>query len=88
MLSMLFVTCSRSTSCSVFFFQIPVNADKDADGVVAAAAAIVVDDALYIYCQRLVCFFSFADTRVRGGLYILLSSFLLLFLQIRIRACR
>ena len=44
------VTCGRSTSCSVFSFQIPVNADKDADGVVAAAAAAatVVDDVLYI----------------------------------------
>ena len=58
------IETSRSTSCSVFFFQIPVNADKDADGVVAAAA-IVVDDALYI----------------------LSTSCLFLFLQIRIGAC-
>ena len=60
------VTCGRSTSCSAFSFQIPVNADTNADGVVAAAAAIVVDDALYIYCQHLVCFFSCRYARASG----------------------
>ena len=64
MLSMLFVTCSRSTSCSVFFFQIPVNADKDADGVVAAAA-IVVDAALYILSTS--CLFLFLQIRTCAG---------------------
>ena len=52
-----------------------MNADKDADGVVAAAAAIVVDDALYIYCQHLVCFFSCRYARAWGFVHIVVVFF-------------